>query len=88
MSASNTEWARRLGADIAAYNAMREKLETDCFGKYVIIHDGKLVGAYDSSQDAFSYGFHEFGAADFLMRQVGAPTDKMLKQELIEYKDA
>jgi len=62
-----------LSKEIAAYNAIRNELEIDHLGKWVVIHDEVLVGIYDSFDDAASNAVEQFGRGPYLIREVGAP---------------
>ena len=41
-----------LKKQIETYEAMKDDLELDYFGKWVVLHDEKLVGSYDSFDEA------------------------------------
>ena len=62
-----------LSKEIAAYEKMRDYLETDHFGEWVIIHDGKLQGSYPTSEKAAYDAVKRFGRGPFLIRHVGEP---------------
>ena len=62
-----------LSNQIAAYDAMRDVLETDHFGQWVVFHDGELVDTYESFQGAAEDAVRRFGRGPYLIRQVGAP---------------
>ena len=34
------------------YEEMRQQLESNCFGRWVVIDDGRLVGAYETFEEA------------------------------------
>lgn len=59
--------------DIAAYEALRERLESDHVGKWVVIQNQQLVGVYDSFNSAAEEAVKRFGRGPYLIRQVGAP---------------
>lgn len=61
----------QLSKEMAAYERMRDELETDYFGKWVIVHDEKLVGIYDESGDAANEAIRRFGRETCHIRQVG-----------------
>ena len=61
-----------LSQQIAVYEEMRNVLEADYFGKYVIFHNRTFIGAYDSFQDAAVVAVERFGRGPYLIRQVGA----------------
>ena len=62
-----------LSSQIAAYAEMRDLLETDHFGKWVVFYGGKLVDTYESSEEAAVDAVARFGRGPYLIREVGAP---------------
>jgi hypothetical protein len=50
---------------------MRRELEKRKLGKWVLIHDGTLVGIYDGMEEAIADAAARFGDGPFLIRQVG-----------------
>ena len=58
--------------EIAAYERMQSDLEREHLGKWVVVHDEELIGAYDDFEDAACAGVQRFGRGPFLLRQVGA----------------
>ena len=62
-----------LSRQIAVYEDMRAVLEIDHFGKWVVLHNEKLVGTYESFEDAAEDATRQFGRGPYLIRQVGAP---------------
>ncbi len=66
-----------LSEEIAAYEKMRDILETDYFGKWVIVHDGQLVGVYDDFQEVAADAVRKFGRGPYLIRQVGEQTIRL-----------
>ena len=63
----------KLSEEIAAYERMRDELETDQLGRWVIVHDEKLVGTYKSFESAAETAVEKFGRGPYLIRRVGAP---------------
>jgi hypothetical protein len=61
-----------LDVEISAYDSMREKLEAEHMGKWVLLHDRQLVGVYDSFDAAAEEAVKRFGGGPYLIRQVGA----------------
>jgi hypothetical protein len=59
--------------EIHAYEAMREKLETEHMGKWVLVRQEKLIGVYDSVDAAAEDAVRQFGRGPYLIRQIGAP---------------
>lgn len=62
-----------LKTEIAAYERMRDDLELEHFGEWVVVHDEKLAGAYESFEQAADDAVQRFGRGPYLIRQVGAP---------------
>lgn len=62
-----------LKKEIAAYETMRGDLEMEQLGKWVVVHDEKLAGTYDSFQKAAEDAVQRFGRGPYLIRQIGAP---------------
>lgn len=59
--------------EIAAYDAMRERLERDHFGEWVVIHDQQLASTHASFDAAAAAAVARFGRGPYLIRQVGVP---------------
>ena len=66
-------WCLRLDAQIEVYDAMREELEREHHGKWVVIHDEELVGTYRSFQAAAIDAVEKFGRGPYLIREIGEP---------------
>ncbi len=66
-----------LSNQIAAYDAMRDVLETDYFGQWVVFHDGTFVNTYETFEQAAEDAVRRFGRGPYLIRQVGAPPVKL-----------
>ena len=62
-----------LKTEIAAYERMRDDLELEHFGEWVVVHDEKLAGTYESLEKAADDAVQRFGRGPYLIRQVGAP---------------
>ena len=60
-----------LTKEIAAYERMRDYLETDHFGEWVVLHDEELIGTYESFEVAADDAVQRFGRGPYLIRQVG-----------------
>ena len=61
-----------LSNEIAAYEEMRDVLEVDHFGEWVVVHNEQLVGTYDDFEAAAEEAVRQFGRGPYLIRQVGA----------------
>ncbi len=62
-----------LSKEIAAYERMRETLEAESFGMWVVVYEERLVGRYASFENAAESAVQRFGRGAYLIRQVGAP---------------
>lgn len=62
-----------LNENIAAYDKMRDFLEIEHFGKWVVFYGEELAGTYDDFQDAAAETVKRFGRGPYLIRQVGRP---------------
>lgn len=62
-----------LETEIATYETRREELEKYYSGKFVVIRDGDVVGAFDTFANAAADAVARFGRGPYLIRQVGAP---------------
>ena len=55
-----------LSSQIAAYDEMRNRLETDYFGKWVVFHNMELIDTYNSFEDAAVDAIRKFGRGRIL----------------------
>ena len=62
-----------LSSQIAAYEKMRNLLETDYFGRWVVFHDEEMAGDYESFEEAADDAIRRFGRGPYLIRRVGEP---------------
>lgn len=62
-----------LSKEIAAYKRMRDVVEADHFGEWVLVHDERLIGSFNSFEAAAEVAIEQFGRGPYLIRQVGAP---------------
>ncbi len=62
-----------LSNEIAAYERMRNDLEVDHLGEWVVVRDEKLVGTYESLEKAADDAVQRFGRGPYLIRRIGAP---------------
>ena len=62
-----------LDSEIRAYEAMREQLETEHMGKWVLVRGGNLIGVFESFDAAAEDAVRQFGRGPYLIRQIGAP---------------
>ena len=62
----------KLKDDLDAYESMRGDLELEHFGKWVVIHNKKLVGVYDDFQEAAADAVKKYGRGPYVIEQAGA----------------
>ena len=60
-----------LKKDMEAYERLRQQLETEHFGKWVVIHNQKLVGVFQDFDSAANDAVQKFGRGPYHIRQVG-----------------
>jgi hypothetical protein len=65
--------AEILDREIAAFESKKAELERVYMGKFVVIHGGELIGAWDTLDAAAQEAVRRFGRGPYLIRQVGAP---------------
>ena len=56
--------------ELRTFESRRDDLLGTSLGKWVLIRDGELVGAFDSQADAINVGYQRFGNVPFLVKQV------------------
>ena len=59
-----------LGDELHTFASRRDELLGTSLGKWVLIHGGELVGAFESQADAINVGYQRFGNVPFLVKQV------------------
>jgi hypothetical protein len=59
--------------DMAAYDMMRQVLETNHTGKWVLFHERSLVSMHSGFESAAEEAVRKFGRGPYLIRQIGAP---------------
>lgn len=57
--------------EMAAYEKMRNNLEIEHFGQWVVVYRGDLVGTYDDFQKAAEVAVERFGCGPYLIKKVG-----------------
>ncbi|MCY4577992.1 MAG: hypothetical protein OXD31_03000 [Chloroflexi bacterium] len=73
MATREKEGSVTLDKEHAAYEALREELERDRKGDWVIFHDEKLIGIYENFQDAAQDALDKYGLGPYLIKQIGVP---------------
>ena len=63
----------KIDRELDAFGAMKADLEKHHMGKWVVVHDGRLVDAFDTLDTAATEAVRRFGRGPYLIRQVGAP---------------
>ena len=72
-----TQAAIGLKGEMAAYEQMREGLELEHFGEWVVVHGGKLIGTYEDFQEAPGTAVERFGRGPYLLKRIGEPPLRM-----------
>lgn len=62
-----------LRRDIAAFDEMRDVLEAQHAGQWVVFHKGRFEGVYADFETAATDAVERFDDGPYLIRQVGAP---------------
>ncbi|MFZ4500520.1 MAG: hypothetical protein ACOYMZ_03460 [Minisyncoccia bacterium] len=57
---------------IEYYNSIKETLESENLGKWVLIHNKQVIAYYDSFDEAARDSVSKFGNGPYLIRQIGA----------------
>ena len=60
-----------LDENIAAYEKMKDYLENEYFGKWVLFYDEEFVGSFSEFEDAAQEAMNRFGRGPYLIRQPG-----------------
>ena len=60
-----------LADELKAYEAMKETLMEHHKGKFVLIHGGDFIDAFDTFDHAAREAVRRFGRGPYLIRQVG-----------------
>ena len=63
--------ATTLQDDICAYDRMRDTLETEHFGRWVLIYNRELIDSFDDFQKAAEVAVERFGRGPYLIRKAG-----------------
>lgn len=61
-----------LEKELAKYEAVKNELLGTTEGKYVLIRNDEVAGAFDSFPDAVRAGYQKYGNVPFLVKQVAA----------------
>lgn len=59
--------------ELAAFEQIREALESDHMGEWALIHNRELVSLFETFEQAAEAAVEKFGRGPFLIRQIGAP---------------
>lgn len=63
--------------ELAAFAANRDEWRRDHPGKFLLIRDGKLIGAFTTHDEALADGIRKFGLTDFLVRYANSDTEEV-----------
>ena len=62
-----------LDIELAAYRGQQAELEEHDIGRWVVFHNAKRVGLFDTFETAAVQAVKLYGRGPYLIRQVGAP---------------
>jgi len=65
-----------LSEEIKTYNENKENLLRDNSGKFVLIKKERIIGTYDTRNDAIKVGIDKFGNEPFLVKKI-SETDEV-----------
>ncbi len=54
-----------------AYDAVKDQMEAEHWGRTVLLHDGNVVAIYNDEGDAYDIGCEKFGLGRFSLHYVG-----------------
>lgn len=57
--------------EIIAYEMMRDDLEANHKGEWVLVHDQNLIGTYETFQKAAAVARKRFGRGPYLLKRIG-----------------
>ena len=59
-----------LKKELSTYDANKKDLISKALGKYVLIKDDKIIGIYETSNDAIAEAYKMFGNVPFLVKEI------------------
>ena len=62
-----------LDEQITVYESMRDDLEREHMGEWVVVHGGVVAGYFETHWDAAEAAVQRFGDGPYLIREIGAP---------------
>lgn len=62
-----------INEELAAFEEIRQRLEADHMGKWVLIRHRELIALFDTFEKAAEAAVGQFGRGPYLIRQIGAP---------------
>lgn len=63
--------------NMAAYDEARGDLEMEHLGEWSVFYDRKLVGTYQTSEEAAENAVRRFGRGPYLIRRIGADSARL-----------
>ena len=66
-----------LDRERAYFAAHADEWATEKHGRFVVVKDETLVGTFGTLEEALAAGGHRFGLQPFLVRQLGAPPERI-----------
>lgn len=76
-----------LETELAAYEAMKAQLLASYENKFVLIRGGKLIGSFDTAENAYNAGIEAFGQEIFLVKKVTRNEPPFAKTLWADFQD-
>ncbi len=61
-----------LGTELRTFDEHRAELVGRSAGKYALVHETDIAGAFDTEHDAIAEGYRRYGNIAFLVKQIAA----------------
>ncbi len=71
-----------LEKELALYEKMKAELLKNYEGKFALIHEDEFLGAFDSTENAYTEGVRRFGVQPFLVRKIAEHEEVYRNQAL------
>ena len=64
-------FSKEMQSNLDAFEKIKDELERDNFGKYALMHNGKLDSIYNDQHDAYKTACDRFGVGNFALQKIG-----------------
>ena len=59
-----------LDVALATFDAHRRELVREAPGKFALIYSDRIIGVFDTDDEAFAQGYERFGNVPFLVKEI------------------